>query len=69
VENYYKENKHLKDVPSEAEVNSNGILSAEMDATLLKKIEELTLYVVEMNKEVQTLKEKNKQLELQLQQK
>ncbi len=50
VEQYINENKHLPEVPSEAEVQEHGIKLGEMDATLLQKIEELTLYVIEQNK-------------------
>jgi hypothetical protein len=60
VEQYVKEFKHLPGVPSAQEVKDNGIDVAEMDATLLKKIEELTLYTIELNKK---LEEQNKQLE------
>lgn len=51
VEKYVKENKHLPEVPSAKEVYSKGINVAQMDATLLKKIEELTLYVIELQKQ------------------
>ncbi|MDQ3290886.1 MAG: hypothetical protein M3Q05_06300 [Bacteroidota bacterium] len=44
VESYIKANKHLPDVPSEAEVAKNGVDLGPMQATLLQKIEELTLY-------------------------
>lgn len=44
VEKYIAENKHLPDIPSEADVKEEGINLGEMDALLLKKIEELTLY-------------------------
>ncbi len=50
VEEYITEHKHLPEVPSEAEVLEHGIKLGEMDATLLQKIEELTLYVIEQNK-------------------
>ncbi|RNC85873.1 MAG: hypothetical protein ED557_03630 [Balneola sp.] len=50
LEAFISTNKHLPDVPNEAEVEENGIKLGEMDATLLKKIEELTLYVIEQNK-------------------
>lgn len=62
VEKYYNENKHLKDVPSAKDVKENGINSAEMDAILLQKIEELTLYTVDLNKQVQELKKENAEL-------
>lgn len=56
VENFIEENKHLPDVPSEKEVLKNGIQLGEMDAKLLQKIEELTLYMIEQNKETKTMK-------------
>mgnify|MGYP000894720769 CR=1 FL=1 len=59
LENYYRSNKHLPDVPAEQEVMKNGINTAEMDAILLQKIEELTLYIVKLNKEIELLKQKN----------
>ena len=57
VEAYIKTNKHLMDIPSEAHVMEHGISLGEMDAALLKKVEELTLYVIELKKENQSLKE------------
>jgi len=51
VENFIEENKHLPNVPSAAEVSENGVDMVEMDATLLRQIEELWLHVIEMNKE------------------
>ncbi|MBN8691611.1 MAG: hypothetical protein J0L69_00370 [Bacteroidetes bacterium] len=59
AETFYLKNKHLIDVPSAKDVKLNGINSAEMDAILLQKIEELTLYTVELNKQVQELKKEN----------
>jgi hypothetical protein len=56
VESFYKTNAHLPSVPSEKEVKANGINTAEMDAILLQKIEELTLYIVQQQKEIETLK-------------
>jgi hypothetical protein len=57
TEKYIKENKHLPEVPSAAEVETNGVKVGEMEAILLKKIEELTLYVIELKKENQKLKQ------------
>ncbi len=62
VENHIKENGHLKDIPSEAEVIKNGIFLGEMDAKLLQKIEELTLYTIQQQKEIQNLKKENNEL-------
>ena len=59
VESYYLENKHLPEVPSETDIKRDGINSAEMDATLMQKIEELTLYLVELNKKVEKLEKEN----------
>ncbi len=56
VNTFIEENKHLPDVPTESEVLENGVELGEMNKILLQKIEELTLYVIELN-------EKNKQLE------
>lgn len=57
VDNYIKTNNHLPDVPSEEEVMQEGLNLAEMDAILLKKIEELTLYTIEQQKEIDNLKQ------------
>jgi hypothetical protein len=51
VERYIRENKHLPGIPSAQEVQQNGLTVGEMNALLLKKIEELTLYVVDLKKE------------------
>ena len=57
VEEFITKNNHLPEVPSEKEVTENGINLGEMDALLLKKIEELTLYVIELKKENEEIKE------------
>lgn len=56
VEAFISKNKHLPDVPSAKEVEENGINVAEMDATLLRKIEELTLHTIQQQKEIAALK-------------
>ncbi len=53
LEKYIKANKHLPDVPSSKEVEDDGIDITEISATLLKKIEELTLYTIELQKKVE----------------
>lgn len=58
VEQYIKENKHLPEIPSTAEVHANGLDLAQMDAKLLQKIEELTLYIIQQQKEINKLKSK-----------
>lgn len=51
VEKHIQEKGHLQDIPSAKEVEENGIYLGEMNAKLLQKIEELTLYVIELKKE------------------
>ncbi|MEZ5199456.1 MAG: hypothetical protein R2764_24660 [Bacteroidales bacterium] len=58
VEAFIIEHKHLPGIPSGKEVMGNGINLAEMNALLLQKIEELTLYVIRQEKEINNLKEK-----------
>ena len=62
VETYIKEKGHLKDIPSAKEVDENGIFLGEMDSKLLQKIEELILYTIKQQKEIETLKEEKKEL-------
>lgn len=62
VEAFVKENKHLPNVPTTAEMMSNGNDLMKTDAKLLEKIEELTLYMIEMNKEIKALKAENAKL-------
>lgn len=59
LEQYIKTNKHLPKIPSSQEVRENGVSDKEMMVKMLEKIEELTLYVIEQNKEIQILKKKN----------
>jgi len=56
VDAYIKENGHLPNIPSAAEMEKEGVLLKEMNLKLLEKIEELTLYVIELKKEVEELK-------------
>lgn len=63
LEKYIERNKHLPDVPSEKEVLKNGIDLGEMNAKLLQKIEELTLYIIQMNKRNDIMEQRIKELE------
>jgi hypothetical protein len=56
VESYVKANHHLPGVPSAEEVKESGIDVAKMDAKLLEKIEELTLYMIALKKENEQIK-------------
>jgi hypothetical protein len=52
VEQYIQQNHHLPEVPSAEEVKKDGLDLGNNQAALLKKIEELTLYVIEQNKKL-----------------
>ncbi|WP_295128571.1 hypothetical protein [uncultured Chitinophaga sp.] len=63
VEKYIAEHQHLPGIPSAEEVKQEGIDLGNMDAKLLQKIEELTLYLIEMKKENEEMKARLKALE------
>lgn len=69
VDEYIKQNNHLPEIPSAQEIEKNGLMLAEMNINLLKKVEELTLYLIEQNKKLDfQLKEnaiQSKQIEAQ----
>ncbi|MEQ8360285.1 MAG: hypothetical protein RH860_12410 [Cytophagales bacterium] len=56
IEDYIKSNGHLPEVPNQKEVNSTGIDVGEMNAILLKKIEEMTLLLIDMQNQIDNLK-------------
>ena len=58
IEQYIKQNGHLPDIPSATEVEENGIELGSMQAKLLKKIEELTLYILDLQNQINELKTK-----------
>ncbi len=66
IENYIIENKHLPEIPSAKTMKKEGIYLKQMNLLLLKKIEELTLYAIKQEKNINKLnKENNKISELQ----
>jgi len=62
VEQHIAEKGHLPNIPSATEVEKNGINLGEMDAKLLEKIEELTLYSIDQNKQIKKLQQDNEML-------
>lgn len=68
VEQFVNENKHLPNVPSAADMIKEGNDLGKTDAKLLEKIEELTLYLIEMKKAneqlAKTVENQNKKIEL-----
>src|ERR1044072_1234494 len=62
VEGYIKVNRHLPDVPSAEEVEKDGLDLGEMNKRLLQKVEELTLYLIELKKENDEMKQQQNKL-------
>ncbi|MDN5202637.1 tail fiber protein [Fulvivirgaceae bacterium BMA10] len=64
VERYIKSHKHLPDIPSANELKEKGWKVGEMSNLLLQKVEELTLYMIELKKENEDLRKKIEALEI-----
>ncbi|TPG36288.1 hypothetical protein [Flavobacterium pectinovorum] len=64
VENHIEDKGHLENIPSEEEVLKNGINLGEMNAKLLQKIEELTLYMINQNKQIIDLQYRLEKMEV-----
>lgn len=62
LDQFIKDNKHLPEIPSATEVEENGISLGDMDAKLLQKIEELTLYAIDQQKMIDMLVKQNDEL-------
>ena len=60
LEQFVNTNRHLPEVAPAAEMEQDGISLSVMNALLLKKIEELTLHVIDLNKRIETLENGNK---------
>jgi len=56
LEKYIKQNHHLPEIPSASEMKANGLSLGANQARLLQKVEELTLYLIEKDKEIEQLK-------------
>ena len=57
MEVYYLADKHLPNIPTAKDIETNGNKLAKTDALLLQKIEELTIYIVQQQKEIEALKQ------------
>ncbi|MGG5208695.1 cell wall anchor protein [Chryseobacterium sp. MIQD13] len=62
VEKHIKEKKHLPEIASAAQMEKEGVNVGEFQIKLLQKIEELTLYTIEQNKQLKKLQESNDKL-------
>ena len=56
VERYIEANRHLPDIPSAQQVEEEGVDVGEMNKLLLQKVEELTLYIIDLQKQIDELK-------------
>jgi len=66
LENFIQKNKHLPEIPTEEEVKKDGISVGEMNAKLLQKIEEMSLYLIDINNRLRDVEEENKTLKKQI---
>lgn len=58
IETYIKKHHHLPGIPSAKKIKSEGLSLKQMNLLLLEKIEELTLFTIQQQKEIDLLKEK-----------
>ena len=66
IESFIQTNSHLPEIPNAAEAGNEGIGLGEMNAKLLKKIEELTLYLIQQNKEMKALNSSYQELKQEM---
>jgi hypothetical protein len=66
VKTYIDQNQHLPEIPSEQEIAKDGVNLGEMVKLQTKKIEELTLYLIEKDQENKALKENQNQQQVKL---
>lgn len=59
LHDYIKTNGHLPNVPSQDDVMTNGYSQHEINKVLLQKVEELSLYIIQLENEIQQLKQRN----------
>jgi len=56
LSSYIRENRRLPEIPSAAEVYENGVNLLEINKLLLKKMEEMTLYILDLQNQINELK-------------
>ena len=66
VKAYIQKNQHLPEMPSQAEIIKTGLDVSEANKLLLKKMEEMTLYMIKATEEITALKKEVKQLKNKL---
>jgi len=63
IESYIKENKHLPNIPTSDQIKEDGLTVSEILAKHMQKIEELTLYVIQLKKENEALQKRIEKME------
>jgi hypothetical protein len=63
VEDFINKNVHLPNMPSAKEIETNGIPMAEITTKQQEKIEELTLYIIEQNKKIESLEKMREEMD------
>ena len=63
LKTFISKNKHLPEIPSQKDVAENGLNMSELQIKLLKKVEELTLYILKQEKSNEILKSRITDLE------
>ena len=63
LEKSIKKNKHLPNIPAAAQIEKEGITLGDMNKRLMEKVEELTLYIIDLDKKNNALAEKMRKLE------
>src|SRR5205085_650054 len=66
LETYINQNKHLPEVPSAKEMEKDGLNLKEINLILLKKVEELTLHLIDKDRQVRLLIQHNAAIEKRL---
>lgn len=69
IDAYIQQNGHLPGMPSEAEVEKNGLNVGDMEKLQMQKVEELTLDLIDATKEIKELKKELEDLKAEIQQK
>lgn len=62
LEIFIRQNKHLPNIPTAAEIESNGLHVGDVQKKMMEKIEELTLYVIEQDKRINNLEDRISEL-------
>lgn len=66
IEEYVKKHRHLPEIPSASDIQKDGVHLTEMNFALLKKVEELTLHLIEKEKKIERQEERLENLEKQI---